>query len=753
MKKIQNYLLLLLLMFSGVINAQNFMNSVFLNAKYTKSVVWDAQRYPAYPTKGANWTLSGLQAAVDLSTRSRIDWGQNNNRYVRFSVEVDNISGVETLRDDVANSGRKYRVMLRLYEVDGRLVKTISKWGKLIGFGSGGFMYEQEGQIGTYFAAKVLPTNGSITYKADLDQVYDISAILGGSGSTNTNNTPNNTPSTNTNSTSGNNSTANIKSDFFTVKYKKNEVWDAQRSPAFPITGRDWTLSGLKYAFDINSGTTLDWGRNNDRYLMFAVEKDLSRNSAALIDDVNNSGQKYNVTLKLYESDGRLVKAVSKWGKLIGFGSGGFMYVQEGSAGTYFAGENVQLGGSITYRPDVDQIRNLSNIVYEEKTTNNPPTQNNNNSNSGSNTNTGTSLKSDFFTAKYPVSVVWDAQRSPAYPVNGGDWTLSGLKMAFDVNSGGTMDWGRNNDRYLMFAVEEDRSATPNALKDDVNNTSKKYRVTLKLYESDGRLVKVVSKWGKLIGFGSGGFMYEQEGQIGTYFAGKVLQLGGSNTYRIDLDQVQNLSAIIYQENNTSNQTNNNNSNSGSNSSTVTSLKSDFFTAKYPASVVWDAQRFPAYPVNGGDWTLSGLQMAFDVNTGGAMDWGRNNDRYLMFAVEEDRNATSDALKDDVNNTSKKYRVTLKLYESDGRLVKVVSKWGKLIGFGSGGFMYEQEGQIGTYFAGKVLQLGGSNTYRIDLDQVQNLSAIIYQEKSASNTSNQKPSFKRTFPAIPFPRR
>jgi hypothetical protein len=750
--KTRNYFLLLFLLAAGFVSAQNFMNSEFLKAKYTKVVVWDAQRSPAYPSMGGNWTLSGLQPAIDISTGAYIDWGRNNDRYVRFSVMVDNSNGIETLADDVANSGRKYKVMLRLYEANNVLVKTISNWGQLIGFGSGGFMYVQEGQVGTYFSGKVMREGGSITYRTDLAKVVSISAILDEPSTTNNNanTTSNRNTGSTTNTVTNSNTATNLKSDFFDAKYPVSVVWDAQRSPAFPLKDRNWTLSGLKMAFDVNSGTTLDWGRNNDRYLKFDVEKDFSNNIYALTDDVQNSNQKYNVTLKLYERDGRLVKTVSKWGRLIGFGSGGFMYVQEGRAGTYFAGQDVNMGGSITYRTEVDNVRMLSNIVYQENSSNNSNNNSNNNPNNNSNNATDNSslnanFKSDFFTAKYPVSVVWDAQRFPAYPLNGRSWTLSNLKMAFDVNTGGNLDWGRNNNRYLMFSIEEDRTNAPEVLRDDVKNSSKRYRVVLKLYEDDGRLVKVVSRWGKLMGFGSGGFMYEQEGQIGTYFAGAVLRLGGSNSYKVDLDQVRDLSTIIYEEkpsnNTTQNNYNNNtpqNNNYSNNTSSRPNIQSDFFDAQYPMGIVWDAQRFPAYPVNGRSWSLTDLKMAFDVNTGGTLDWGRNRDRYLKFDIEENRNNYPDALKDDVNNTNKRYNVTLKLYESDGRLVKVVSRWGKLIGFGTGGFMYEQEGQVGTYIAGEVLRLGGSINYNIELDQVRDLSAIVYTEKK-TNAQNNRP--------------
>lgn len=67
----------------------------------------------------------------------------------------------------------------------------------------------------------------------------------------------------------------------------------------------------------------------------------------------------------------------------------------------------------------------------------------------------------------------------------------------------------------------------------------------MRLFERDGRLVKTVSRWGNLIGFGSGGFMYEQEDRVGTYFAGEANQVGGSIIYRVELAQIRRLSEIV----------------------------------------------------------------------------------------------------------------------------------------------------------------------------------------------------------------
>ena len=76
-------------------------------------------------------------------------------------------------------------------------------------------------------------------------------------------------------------------------KFTHERVWDAQRSPAYPQAGRDWTLSGFKRAFDVSNNAVLDWGRYNDRYLQFTIEEDHSFRQGTFMDDVSNSRAKY----------------------------------------------------------------------------------------------------------------------------------------------------------------------------------------------------------------------------------------------------------------------------------------------------------------------------------------------------------------------------------------------------------------------------------------------------------------------------
>lgn len=145
----------------------------------------------------------------------------------------------------------------------------------------------------------------------------------------------------------------------FSTKYTKDKVWDAQRSPAYPVANQDWILSGLKGALDLNKAT-IDWG--SGRYMMFVAEEDKANATTSLTDDLYNIGVKYKMVLKLYESNGTLVKVVSNWGEVIGIGDKGFMYVAQGQIGMFFPVVSVTAGGTVTYRPTTLKVTKLSEL-------------------------------------------------------------------------------------------------------------------------------------------------------------------------------------------------------------------------------------------------------------------------------------------------------------------------------------------------------------------------------------------------------
>ncbi len=149
-------------------------------------------------------------------------------------------------------------------------------------------------------------------------------------------------------------------SNFFKTKYTKEKVWDSQRSPLNPVAGKDWRLKGFKVALDANK-KSIDWGTG--RYLMFVAEVDNAKDANSLIDDINNNGTKYNISLKLFESNGTLVNVVSTWGRLIGQGDKGFMYEVEGKYGSFFSVTELNASSVVTYKPNLVKVTKLSEII------------------------------------------------------------------------------------------------------------------------------------------------------------------------------------------------------------------------------------------------------------------------------------------------------------------------------------------------------------------------------------------------------
>ncbi len=362
--------------------------------------------------------------------------------------------------------------------------------------------------------------------------------------------------------------------------------------------------------------------------------------------------------------------------------------------------------------------------------------------------------ESALLSRKFNRDQVWDVQRQPAYPAAGKEWVLSNLKSPYDIGTKNTLDWGRNNDRYLMFVLEPDRFNFPEALKD--NESGRKYTLSLRQFDRDGHMIKVVSRWGKLIGVGSEGFMYEQEGRFGTFFSVNRRRTGEKFSYRTEVAQVENLSQVLRErkdERRSDMREERKDERREEKKDEIRSerreerareyyrahdSKSDFLNRKYTYEEVWDAQRFPAFPTAGRDWKLSNLKSPFDKSNNSTIDWGRNKERYLMFDLEEDHSNHGGSLMDDVHRSGKKYNVALNLFDRDGSFVKTVSRWGKLMGFGSGGFMYEQEDQLGTYFTTETLRAGGALVYRPEIDQIRNLSSILGDDRKLGNFSHHR---------------
>ena len=149
----------------------------------------------------------------------------------------------------------------------------------------------------------------------------------------------------------------------FQNRYYKSNVWDAQRLPASPVADKNWKVFGFRKPYESKSRSYIDWGKAEDRYLAFDIEEDESGNQGSVYDDIFNSGKKYRVVLNLFESSGSKVKTVSEWGKLLGPGSSGFMYVQEGVYGTMFTNASYKENNVLNYKPDLGNVTKLSEIA------------------------------------------------------------------------------------------------------------------------------------------------------------------------------------------------------------------------------------------------------------------------------------------------------------------------------------------------------------------------------------------------------
>lgn len=145
------------------------------------------------------------------------------------------------------------------------------------------------------------------------------------------------------------------------------------------------------------------------------------------------------------------------------------------------------------------------------------------------------------FTTRYEKDDVWDAFRSPAYPAENEDWFLYNFKGALDPD-GGSLDWGTA--RYLKFVAVVDSTNSIYSITDDLYNIGEKYTIKLKLHESNGTLVKVVSDYGQIIGIGDKGFVYVAEGYYGMFFPTISIKSGDEVIYKPTTVKVTKLSQL-----------------------------------------------------------------------------------------------------------------------------------------------------------------------------------------------------------------
>ena len=149
-------------------------------------------------------------------------------------------------------------------------------------------------------------------------------------------------------------------SPLFTSKYYKANVWDVQRSPAYPTAASQWRLSGFAAPYDATTSGPINWGTTGSRYLSFDLVKSAT---GSYTDDVLGSNNKFNIVLKLYEANGTYVKDVCRYGSFMGFGDKGFLFDQDDSWGTFFANDSYAIGGAVTYTPTKGTLTKFSELT------------------------------------------------------------------------------------------------------------------------------------------------------------------------------------------------------------------------------------------------------------------------------------------------------------------------------------------------------------------------------------------------------
>lgn len=150
--------------------------SPLFQSKYYKANVWDVSRSPAYATADQEWRLYGFDSPYDANGFSRIDWGAADDRFLQFDLVLSDSGDYS---DDLWGSENRYHVVLKLYEADGAYVKDLCNYGKFMGFGDKGFLFNQNDHFGTFFANEAYEKDASLTYTPTtgvLTQLSELSA-------------------------------------------------------------------------------------------------------------------------------------------------------------------------------------------------------------------------------------------------------------------------------------------------------------------------------------------------------------------------------------------------------------------------------------------------------------------------------------------------------------------------------------------------------------------------------------------------
>jgi len=351
----------------------------------------------------------------------------------------------------------------------------------------------------------------------------------------------------------------------FYTKFYKCKTWEVKRSKPIPKENDIWTLSNFQPARDVSTRKPIDWGVNGDRFLVLDIVLDKNNRPYHVVDNIAKTKNCMTFTLNLYEYNGKFVKTISNWGYLLGDGTEGIVYVQEGLYPVFLSNVAVKKGGSIAYRVFDGVITEIENMVYEEDVRhwhrsgkmpdkpNNIPWQLSCKFEPKPTFEAETTALlnkiiqgSPFLQSKFYQSDVFDAGRRD-WPNPNQPWSFWNIVIPLDMQNLCLLDWGPKGDRYVQFDIEFEGKRNYSALKDDMYNTGKRFLFPLRLYEKDGTFVKTVSKFGNFFGFGQGSFVYIQEvnNTNTTLFTKLPIKIGSPFSYMVDKDRITKISELL----------------------------------------------------------------------------------------------------------------------------------------------------------------------------------------------------------------
>lgn len=350
-----------------------------LYTKHYKVKAWSTKLSKPIPAVYETWTLSNFQAAMDVSTKKPIDWGVNGDRYVVVNIVPDLNNRPYHLRDDLAGTEHCLTFTLELYEFDGKFVKTISKWGYLLGSGYHGVVYVQQGIYPTFLSGVAVEKGGTLTYRVYNDTETRLSNLVDESDMRKALrekkvDLPDEIPlqlscTFPPKPVFDAAKTALLEkmkreSPFLQVKYYQNGVHDAGKRD-FPNPNQRWSFWNMFIASEITNRCPIDWGPKGDRYLQFDAEFEDKRNYSALEDDLYFTGKRFLFPLRLYENDGRFVKTISSFGNFFGFGEGSFVFMQDAKneIATLFTKLPVEIDKPFSYKVDKRTVTKISELL------------------------------------------------------------------------------------------------------------------------------------------------------------------------------------------------------------------------------------------------------------------------------------------------------------------------------------------------------------------------------------------------------